>query len=50
MRKTGGDKRRRVEMRIIDCLCKQFLLIANHILNMTADGITRKETVISLLA
>lgn len=49
MRKTGGDERRRVEMRIIDCLCKQFFLIANHILNMTADGY-KKETTISLLA
>lgn len=48
MRKTGGDKRRRVEMRIIDCLCKQFFLIANHILNMTADGITRKKQLPSL--
>lgn len=49
MRKTDGDKRRRVEMRIIDCLCKQFFLIANHILNMTADGITKKETVTVLI-
>lgn len=48
MRKTGGDKRRRVEMRIIDCLCKQFFLIANHILNMTADGITKKKQLPSL--
>ena len=29
MRKTGGDERRRVEMRIIDCLCKQLFLIAD---------------------
>lgn len=50
MRKTGGDERRRVEMHIIDSLCKQWFLIANHILNMTADGITKKETVIRLLA
>lgn len=50
MRNTDGDKRRRVEMRIIDCLCKQLFLIAHHILNMTADGITKKETIISLLA
>lgn len=48
MRKTGGDKRRRVKMRIIDCLCKQFFLIANHILNMTADGITKKKQLPSL--
>ena len=40
---TDGDKRRRVEMRIIDCLCKQLFLIAHHILNMTADGITKKK-------
>lgn len=49
MRNTGGVYRRRVGMRIIDCLCKQFFLIANHILNMTADGY-KKETTISLLA
>lgn len=35
MRKTGGDERRRVEMRIIDCLCKQFFL--------TADGAYKKR-------
>ena len=43
MRKTGCVHRRRVKMRIIYCLCKQFFLIANHILNMTADGITKKK-------
>lgn len=48
MRKTGGDKRRRVKMRIIDCLCKQLFFIANHIHNMTAE-ITRKETVTDLI-
>lgn len=46
MRNTGGDKRRRVKMRIIDCLCKQLFLIANHIHNMTADGAYKKETAI----
>lgn len=50
MRKTGGDERRRVKMRIIDCLCKQLFLIANHIHNMTADGITKKKNSHSLLA
>jgi len=29
MRKTGGDNPRRVEMCIIDCLCKQLFLIAD---------------------
>lgn len=43
MRKTGGDKRRRVKICIIDCLCKQLFLIANHIINVTADGITKKR-------
>lgn len=37
MRKTGGACRRQVEMRIIDCLCKQFFLIA------TADGAYKKR-------
>lgn len=35
MRKTGGDERRRVEMRIIDSLCKQWFL--------TADGTKRNS-------
>jgi len=43
MRNTGCDKRRRVEMRIIDCLCKQLFL--------TADGAyKKKETAIGHLA
>ena len=41
MRNTGGDKRRRVEMCIIDCLCKQLFLIA--------DGAYKKETVTDLI-
>ena len=43
MRNTGGDKRRRVEICIIDSLCKQLFLIANHIHNMTADGTYKKR-------
>lgn len=42
-KKTSGDKRRRVRIRIIDCLCKQLFLIANHIFNMTADGAYKKR-------
>lgn len=41
MRKTGGDKRRRVKICIIDCLCKQLFL--------TADGAYKKETVTDLI-